>query len=150
MNVKTNTQKFYYERINKVIQYIDNNLGENLDMEKLAEIGNYSSFHFHRIMRAYLGESPGAYIVRRRLESSTNLLRYSEMQIADIAFKVGYENPASFNKAFKKRYAVSPVEYRKNNLNLIISSDSKIQFNAMENLKSLKPKIKTKKPKKAN
>ncbi|MBN1819284.1 MAG: AraC family transcriptional regulator [Prolixibacteraceae bacterium] len=148
MNVKTDTQNLYFERINKVILFINNHLGDNLDVESLAQVGNYSSFHFHRIMRAHLGESLGAYIIRRRLEASLNLLRYSILPITDVAFKVGYENPASFNKAFKKRYQVTPVEFRKNYNSLIISEDSKIKFNAMENLKSLKPKIKVRKSQK--
>ena len=139
----------YFERVNKVILYINNNLNERLDIVALAAVGNYSVFHFHRIMRAYLGESLGAYIVRRRLETSVNLLRYSGLPVSDVAFKVGYENPASFNKAFKKRYQVSPNEFRKNFNGLVISEDSKIKFNAMENLKSLNPKIKTRKPQKA-
>ena len=148
MKVKTDTGNYYFERINKVILYIDNHLDENLDLEKLAGLGNYSLFHFHRIMRAYLGESPGAYIIRRRLETSANLLRFSPMGIADIAFRVGYENPASFNKAFKKRFSVPPAEFRKNNLNLVYSIGSKIKYDAMKNLKSLDPKIRIRKSQK--
>jgi AraC family transcriptional regulator len=148
MNVKANTRNFYYEQINKVIHYINNHLNENLDIEKLAQIGNYSSFHFHRIMRAYLGESLGAFIVRVRLETAVTLLIYSKEAISDIAFKVGYENPSSFNKAFKKRYGISPVEFRKNNDFIIEKESSKIRFNAMENLKNLVPQIKEIKTKK--
>ncbi|NQU86467.1 MAG: AraC family transcriptional regulator [Mariniphaga sp.] len=149
MNVRTETEKLYFERINKVVHHINNNLNETLDIDALAAIGNYSVFHFHRIMRAYLGESLGAYVVRLRLETAVNLLRYSELPVADVAFKVGYENPTSFNKAFKKRFAISPNEFRKNYNGLIISEESKIKFNAMENLKSLKPKYKNRKTQKA-
>ena len=78
MNVKSDTQNFYFERINKVIQYINNHLDENPDISKLAEIGNYSPYHFHRIMKAYLGESLGAYIIRLRLETAVSLLLYSK------------------------------------------------------------------------
>lgn len=148
MNVKADTKNFYYEQINKVIHYINNHLNENLDIEKLAQIGNYSPYHFHRIMRAYLGESLGAFIVRLRLETAINLLIYSNEAINEIAFKVGYENPPSFNKAFKKRYGISPAELKKNNEILIEKQSSKIKFNAMENLKNLSPKTKILKPKK--
>ena len=67
---KEETQKGYYERINKVISYINLHIGDEMDMKQLAQIGNYSDFHFQRIMRAYLGEPLGAYIIRIRLESS--------------------------------------------------------------------------------
>ena len=148
MNVKADTENLYHKRINKVIHYINNHLDENLDIEKLARLGNYSTYHFHRIMRAYLGESLGAFVVRLRLETAATLLSHSNEAINEIAFKVGYENPSSFNKAFKKRFEVSPAELRKNNEIFIKRESSKIKFNAMENLKSLEPKLKTIKNKK--
>ncbi len=142
MNVSSSTQKYHVERINKVVQFINNHLGENLDLQTLASVGNYSTYHFHRIMRAHFGESLGAYIVRLRLETAVSLLRFSEVSISDIAFKVGYESPSSFNKAFKKRFGVSPNEYRQNNSSLVRKESSKILFRAMESLKNLTPKIK--------
>ena len=142
MNVKADTLNFYHERINNVIHYINNHLHENLDIDKLAELGNYSPYHFHRIMRAYLGESLGAFIIRLRLETAVTLLVHSSEAINEIAFKVGYENPSSFNKAFKKRYGISPMEFKKSNEVYIKNESSKIKFYAMENLKSLQPKIK--------
>ncbi len=148
MNVKTDTQNFYFERINKVVCHINNHLGENLDVSKLAEIGNYSPYHFHRIMKSYLGEPLAAYITRIRLETAVSLLIYSDEAINAIAFKVGYENPSSFNKAFKKRYGISPAEYRKNSEITLQLKNQKVKFNAMESLKSLEPKIKVLKPKK--
>ncbi len=149
MNVKANTQNFYYERINKVMQYINNHLNEDLDIINMAKLGNYSPYHFHRIMRAYLGEPLGAYIVRLRMETAVTLLLYSDEAVNDIAFRVGYENPSSFNKAFKKRFGKSPAELRKSNEREIKLIGSKIKFNAMENLKSLQPKIKELKPQNA-
>lgn len=109
---KEETRKGYFERINKVIGYINLHLGEELDMKQLAQLGNYSDFHFQRIMRAYLGEPLGAYIIRIRLESSAQLLRLTNLPVQEIAMKVGYENPTSFNKAFKKRFTISPLEFR--------------------------------------
>ena len=147
MNVKAETKCVYHERINRVLNFINQHLNEHLDVMQLAHLGNYSPYHFHRIMRAHLGESLGAHIVRLRMEAASNLLLYSGEAINDIAFNVGYENPSSFNKAFKKRFGVSPAEYRKNNVSYYQSLSSTIKFNAMENLKSLQPKFKEVKPK---
>jgi AraC family transcriptional regulator len=149
MNVKAETKNAYHERINIVLNYINRHLDERLDVTRLAQLGNYSSYHFHRIMRAHLGESLGAYIGRLRMEAASNLLLYSKEAINDIAFNVGYENSSSFNKAFKKRFGISPAEYRKSNITYYQSVNSKVKFNGMENLKSLQPKIKELKPKKA-
>lgn len=143
MNVKPTTQKYYHERINQVIQYIDTHLGENLDIEKLAGIGFYSTFHFHRIMRAYLNEPLGSYVARLRVEYGAQLLRHSDEPVNMIAEKVGYDNLSSFGKAFKKRFDLSPVEYRLKAIDLLKTDFIAIQQNAMKYLKDIQPKIKT-------
>ncbi len=136
------TLKSYQERVNRIVHYINNNLSEELDIDRLAELGNYSSFHFHRIMRASLGEPLGSYITRLRLETSVQLLKMTELSVADIAFKTGYDSPSSFNKAFKKRFSVSPGEYRENTTRLLEINSATYKINAMKNLKNLNPKIK--------
>jgi AraC family transcriptional regulator len=139
--VNSVTTKSYHERVNRIVLYINNNLSEELDIEKLAALGNYSAFHFHRIMRAFLGEPLGAYINRLRLEASVHLLKMTELPINEIAFKVGYDSPSSFNKAFKKRYDVSPGEYRENTSRFLELNRATFQLNAMKYLKNLTPKI---------
>ena len=47
----------YIVRINKVIDYIQNNLNSQLDLETLARIAYFSKFHFHRIFTAMIGET---------------------------------------------------------------------------------------------
>lgn len=147
MTVKPITQKHYHERINQVIQYIDAHLDENLEVEKLAGVGFYSTFHFHRIMRAYLNEPLGSYVTRLRIEYGAQLLRHSEEPVSSIALKVGYDNVSSFSKAFKKRFEISPVEYRIKTIDLLKTDFMIIQQNAMKFLKDIEPKIKTVKAK---
>lgn len=147
MTVKPITQKHYHERINQVIQYIDAHLDENLEVEKLAGVGFYSTFHFHRIMRAYLNEPLGSYVTRLRVEYGAQLLRHSEEPVSSIALKVGYDNVSSFSKAFKKRFEISPVEYRIKTIDLLKTDFIIIQQNAMKFLKDIEPKIKTVKAK---
>ncbi|TAJ11184.1 AraC family transcriptional regulator [Marinilabiliaceae bacterium JC017] len=106
------TQKDHQERINRVLQYIHANFCDYPDMQELASLFNYSVFHFHRIMRAYLGEPLGAYIQRIRLDQAAILLRLTNLPVQDIAFKVGYETPAALNKAFRKRFNDTPGEFR--------------------------------------
>ncbi len=102
----------YMESINRVIYYIDTHVGEDFDLEKLASVGCFSPFHFHRIIRAYLHEPLWNYVIRQRLETAARLIRYSDEPIGEIIFKVGYDSPSAFSRAFKKRFAVSPQEYR--------------------------------------
>ncbi len=141
------TEKDHYERINKVLLYVQNHMHEKLDLEYLASISNYSRYHFHRITRAYLNESLGAFITRVRLETSAHLLRLTGTPVSEIAMKVGYDNPPSFNKAFKKRFGISPVDYRRDKQHEIAIYGQTLIHNIMENI-SLKPKMKNIKPRK--
>ncbi|GAI19095.1 unnamed protein product, partial [marine sediment metagenome] len=121
--------------------FINNNLEEKLTLETLSSISNFSPFHFHRIMRAHLGESIGEYILRIRLNTAAQLLRFSNETVQDISIKVGYETPSSLNKAFKKRFDLSPLEFRSKqaqlqpDINII-----KLDLQTMEKFK-LNPKI---------
>jgi len=63
-------------------------------------------------MRAYLGESLGSHIQRTRVGFAAQFLRVTDMPIAEIALKAGYDTPASFNKAFRKRFGISPRKFR--------------------------------------
>ncbi|MBI9062384.1 MAG: AraC family transcriptional regulator [Marinilabiliaceae bacterium] len=130
----TETQKDHFERINRVLQYIHHNLHETIDLEGLARRSNYSIFHFHRIMSAHLGESLGAYIQRIRLEMAASLLRYSKLEVQDVAFQVGYESPAAFNKAFKRRFSVTPTVFRSSKIEFKQKCNPKEQQLIMDNL----------------
>lgn len=94
-------------------------LGEEIDLKSLAKISHFSPFYFHRIMKAFLGEPIGTFIVRTRTEAAARLLRYSDAPIADIAYRIGYSSPSSLSKVFKQFYGISPLEYR-NNKNFVI------------------------------
>jgi AraC family transcriptional regulator len=141
---RQSTRDVYHERINKVLVYINNNLGEKMDLEKLASMAHFSPFHFHKIMRAYLRESIGSYIIRVRMETAANLLIYSGETITDIAYKIGYDTPAAFTKAFQKRFGTSPSDYRQNKGSLKMEKFqlSNLNFQVM----ILKPKIREIKP----
>ncbi len=114
MQQKLSTREEYSKRINDVIEYINNHLSEEMSLDTLAGISNFSTYHFHRIMRAVLGEPVGAFITRMRVETAARLLRYSDTPIQEIAYKVGYDVPSSLSKAFKTFYGISPNDYRNN------------------------------------
>lgn len=113
--MKPITRHEHLKRINLVIDYISSHLDEKLYLDKLSNISAISPYHFHRIMSAYLGESIGSYIIRCRIEASSTILKYSSHQVDEIAYKIGYDSPASFTKAFKKHFGVSPTEFRNTN-----------------------------------
>nr|WP_321378673.1 AraC family transcriptional regulator [uncultured Bacteroides sp.] len=136
MEIKSSTREEYLKRVNVVVDYINNHLDEELDLQKLAEMSNLSTYHFHRIMKAFLGETLGAYIIRVRLETAVRLLRYTDLPVEQIAYSVGYEMPSSLSKSFKQFYDITPLEYR-NNKNFVIMKP--VQLNPDLKLKS--PKV---------
>lgn len=130
----------YRKRINKVLLYIDEHLGEKLDLDTLASVSCFSPYHFHRIMRAHLNESLGSYVIRQRLQAAALLLEFSEKTISGIAYEIGYETPSSLTKAFKNSFGVSPSGYRENKYKLKWDSRN-ILFNLKETDMNLKPEI---------
>jgi len=141
MTSKDETKKEHLERINKVLMYINNHLDEKLSVKKLASVSHLSEFHFHRIMRAYLNESLYSFVQRIRLDKAAFMLENNKEQIQDIAMNVGYESAASLTKAFKKRFGVSPMEFR-NHPSIAEMMHNLLNFNQKEVMMNIKPKIK--------
>jgi len=133
---KNITKQDYLRRMNIVIEHINNNLDKKLSVTDLALISNFSPFHFHRIMKGLLGEPIGNFITRTRVETAARLIRYTNIEIQDIAYRVGYDSPSSLNKIFKQYYNVSPSEYR-NNKNITIMRPALNNYN----IKLKDPKI---------
>src|SRR6266511_1496621 len=69
-----NIPKEYSKSINAAINFILNNLNEELSLKKLAKVANYSPFHFQKIFKQTTGESPKHFITRMRLETAAHLL----------------------------------------------------------------------------
>lgn len=126
-------------------EYINANLSEQLDIEKLAGISNFSVFHFHRIIRAHLNEPLYAYIIRLRIENAAHMLKHSNDPVSDIAYAVGYDTPAAFINAFGKRFGISPGEYRAGHA-IVITNENSTNNKKIEIMKE--PKIKEIKPQK--
>ncbi|KAA6315295.1 Right origin-binding protein [termite gut metagenome] len=144
MEQRISTKEDYQKRVNIVIEYINNHLNKDIDLDILAEKSNFSKWHFQRMMKAYLGEPIGTYIMRVRVETAAKLLRYSEMSVSEIAYQVGYDVPSSLSKAFRLFYNISPNEYR-NNKNYTIMKPLQLS----ENLNLKVPKVLTLEPKQA-
>ena len=108
------TSEEHIKRIRKVLNFIEENLDNELSLEDLAEIGNYSPFHFHRIFRGIIGETLQEYINRNRMEKSAMMLALKKnTSLEEIYTQFGFKSNANFSKNFKKYYGISPTEFRK-------------------------------------
>ncbi|WP_409305943.1 AraC family transcriptional regulator [Peribacillus sp. SCS-155] len=99
----------------QIVDYIEENLHEQVTLEGLAKLANFSPFHFHRVFQAMVGESVMDYVRKRRLTRAAERLYYSGDKVIDIAFDTGFQYQESFNRSFKKLYGVSPKQYRDSN-----------------------------------
>lgn len=82
MQQKKTTKEEYQKCVNVVVEYINQHLGEDIDLKSLARISNFSPFYFHRIMKAFLGEPIGTFIVRTRTEAYSNEVKMSLLHVS--------------------------------------------------------------------
>lgn len=106
-------QKEYIYRINRVVDYIENNLDNDLSLEKLADVANFSPFHFHRIFSAFMGETLNDFIKRIRVEKAASmLLTDKDRPISEVAELCGYNSLSVFCRNFKNHFKTSAQDFR--------------------------------------
>ncbi|MEM8890625.1 MAG: helix-turn-helix transcriptional regulator, partial [Bacteroidota bacterium] len=91
------------------------NSSHEINRSSVSEHAFYSYRHANRLFSSRKGESINTFANKIRLQKAAEHLRYSSKNIFDIAIEVGYETSASFSKAFKKMYGISPSKYREEN-----------------------------------
>ena len=111
---KSKTQDIYLRRINNALEFIEKNLDQSIQLEDVASASYFSSYHFHRIFLAIVGETVNDYISRKRMEKALKMLMYKhKLSVSDVAEAGGFSSSANFAKAFKLYFGVSPTELRK-------------------------------------
>ncbi|MCX6151351.1 MAG: AraC family transcriptional regulator [Ignavibacteriales bacterium] len=126
----------YKARINRVIKFIDDNLNKDLSLEVLANAACFSQFHFHRIFNSIIGETPGDFVKRLRIEKAANYLTlFPNLSITEIAFNCGFSSSASFARAFKEHFGLSATKWKENGYKNISSDNSKNSKTVSKNRK---------------
>lgn len=99
--------------IQNAINYVEDHLTEEVDMEAVAREAACSGFYFQRIFSILCGFSLGEYIRSRRLSLAGRELSSADVRVIDVAFKYGYESPESFARAFARFHGITPSEAKK-------------------------------------
>ena len=103
----------YEKRMHRVLEHIDRHLDQPLDLATLAEVAYFSPFHFHRLFAAWMGETLGDYLRRRRVElAAMRLLSQPRLRVLNAALSVGFGSGEAFSRAFKGRFGCSPSAWR--------------------------------------
>lgn len=103
-------------RINKVVEFINNNYSENHTIQHYANICNMERKYFITVFKKYTGVSPQRYRTKLRIEKAKDLLVSNAMNNEDVANAVGYSDPLYFSRVFKKYTGVSPRIFREKNI----------------------------------
>lgn len=104
---------YYKARIEKLIEYINTHLDEDLIVSSIAEQMKLSISTLERIFKIHQGVTLISFIQITRIKRAEKLLKETNVAISDIANIVGYSDPAYFSAVFKKHYNESPSTYRK-------------------------------------
>jgi AraC family transcriptional regulator len=108
-----NSRSEYEKRMHKVLEHIDKHLEQPLDLGTLAEVAHFSPFHFHRLFSAWMGETLGDYLRRRKIEvAAMRLVAQPRVPVLHIALSVGFGSAEAFARAFRARFGFSPTSWR--------------------------------------
>jgi AraC-like DNA-binding protein len=91
---------------------MDRHYSEPIDLGRLAAEAGWSRFHFARSFKAVFGETPRAYLTRRRIERAKDLLRSANLTVTEICMLVGFSSLGSFSARFTEIVGVAPTAYR--------------------------------------
>ena len=101
-----------FNRIARVVQDMNMNYNSTSTLNDYAEMCNISKYHFLRLFEEIVGETPLGYRNRIRLEHAAELLKMSYLSVEEISRLTGFSSPSYFSSAFKKKYSLSPLQYK--------------------------------------
>jgi AraC-like DNA-binding protein len=104
--------QFTLPALRRARDLIDRDYAERLNMDRIATEAGYTRSHFSRSFAAAYGETPSAYLTRRRLERAKALLRDANLTVTEVCMVVGFESVGSFSSTFSRAVGVSPSAYR--------------------------------------
>ena len=91
---------------------IQHNLYANLSLDELAALCHLSTSSFKRRFKEIFNDSPGKYIAKKKVEKAADLLKSGKNRVSEIAYDVGFDSVATFNRNFSNLYGKSPSDFR--------------------------------------
>lgn len=102
--------------VEKIVNYIENHLDEEISLDKIAEDLNYSKFYIARAFSKQTGITIYKYIQGRRLSLAAQKLVETKKPIIEIAYEAQYNSQQAFTVAFSQLYSCTPQVFRKNGI----------------------------------
>lgn len=112
-NINYDKQKERLEKLDIVMQYVENNYSNTIILDEIADVAGFSKFHFTRFFKENAGMTFVDYLNNFRISMAEWTLINEECPVTEVAFKTGFNSVKTFNRVFKKLKGCSPMEYRK-------------------------------------
>jgi len=109
---------YAWEAIQKTLDTIENHIGNEIQIEELADTAALSVFYYQRLFSRLVKKPVREYIKLRRLARACEALRDTDKRILDIALDYGFGSHESFTRTFKDAYSMTPTEYRETDIRL--------------------------------
>lgn len=103
--------KMHARTVQRVQDYIQENLDQDITLDTLASLANVSRFHFARMFRRSTGVSAMAFLEQARMARAQELIRTGGIPLAQVAMLVGYEDQSYFTRRFRLHVGVTPGAY---------------------------------------
>ncbi|ATI15666.1 AraC family transcriptional regulator [Bordetella phage vB_BbrM_PHB04] len=113
------------KRKQRVIEYIEANIGDPITLSELASVAALSPHHFSRSFRRTFGVSPVRYVWTRRIDMAKRLMRYSALPLAAVALTCGFSSQSHFSTAFRVATGVTPAAYMRTITDIARPRDSR-------------------------
>ena len=100
--------------IEEIIEYMHQNFGEKLSIDRLAKHINMSKSHFIRIFKKEVKLTPSEYLMKIRMDKAKKLLRSKSKTVTEVALQCGFNSNSHFSSYFSKQMGITPSEYQNN------------------------------------
>lgn len=100
------------EKLKLVLQFIQDHYQQGITVKELAELCHFSEYHFMRFFKRHMNMTSIEYLNQYRLEMASRQLAETNLSVTSIALESGFNNISYFNRVFKRKFGVTPMEYR--------------------------------------